>query len=276
MLNIKNENLITAGEFARLSQPTKRTVHWYVEQGLLRPKKINSKGYRFYSIEQIIDFQVIMLLRKLNFTLPEIKKFLNKNASTQKLFLEKRQTLQKEVASLQKKIDDISTHYINLNSLGVLVKPTIKTLNAFNSFFIEKTGAYAQIPSYLVELKSCFSSIPNNAIYFVLFPDREYSPKKDRMKIGVVATDDMKLKDEAKKLVIEEIIPSFKSLHYQHIGSPVLISMIIMQMHTYMGKNKIKQNLSIPINELEFYTLSVMNGHRDENTMISEINIPII
>lgn len=51
--------------------------------------------------------------------------------------------------------------------------------------------------------------------------------------------------------------------------------MMIMQMHKYMTQKKFKQNLTIPINEIEFYIKSALNGHLDENTVISEINIPI-
>lgn len=276
MLKIKQDKLITAGEFAYIAESTKRTIHWYTKQGLLKPKKVNSRGYRFYSIEQIIDFQVISLLRKLNFSLPEIKKFLRKNTSPKELFLQKKKDLLKEVSNLQKKIKDISEFYTNMETEGVFVKPNIKIIPTFKAYIIEKVGAYSQIYNYCFELKSYFSKVPKNATYFVAFPDREYSPRKDRLKIGVVATSNMKLKKEAKDIVQKETISSFKSLNYRLIGSPSLISMIIMQMHEYMRKRYIKQNLKIPINELEFYIRSALNGHQDDNTCISEINIPIL
>lgn len=276
MLKTKPENLITAGEFARLSQSTKRTVHWYTNLGLLKPKSINSKGYKFYSTEQIIDFQVIMLLRKLDFSLPEIKKFLRKNASTKQLFLQKKKLLLKQIADLQKKLKDISTFYENLETEGVLVKPSIKTVPSFSAYTFEKVGSYSSIYGYLKELKSHFSSIPKKSVYFVYFLDRGYSPKKDRFKIGVVAAKKMQLKETAKDIVQLENISSFKSLQYTHVGSPALISMLIMQMHEYMTKKKIKQDLTLPINELEFYSNFNLNGNPDENTMVSEINIPII
>jgi len=276
MLTIKQEKLLTSGVFARVAQSTKRTVHWYTSHGLLKPKKINSKGYRFYSIEQIIDLQVIMLLRQLNFSLPEIKKFLRKNASTYQLFIQKKKELLGEAKGLQKKIQDISDFYTNLATNGVLVKPILKTISSFQTYFIDKIGPYSKIYDYCFELKSYFSFIPKNATYFVLFPDREYSPKKDRLRIGVLKTSDMKLKVGSEAIVQKETIPTFKSLNYRHVGTPILISLIIMQMHEYMRKKHIKQNLNIPINELEFYTNSALNGNNDDNTMISEINIPVL
>lgn len=47
-------------------------------------------------------------------------------------------------------------------------------------------------------------------------------------------------------------------------------------MHEYMREKHIKQNLNVPINELEFYTNSALNGNQDDNTMVSEINIPVL
>lgn len=156
-----------------------------------------------------------------------------------------------------------------------MVKPSIKNIPAFQAYCIEKIGPYSKIYDYCFELKSYFSSIPKDATYFVLFPDREYSPKKDHLRIGVIKTSNVKLKAELKEIVREDTIPTFKSLNYRHVGSPILFSLIIMQMHKYMHKKDVKQNLSIPINEIEFYTNSALNGNMDDNTMVSEINIPI-
>jgi DNA-binding transcriptional MerR regulator len=276
MLYPKQEKLLTSGVFARLSQSTKRTVHWYTNHGLLRPKRVNSKRYRFYSIEQIIDLQVIMLLRQLNFSLPEIKKFLRKNSSAKDLFIQKKNTLLNEFNKLQKKMNDISYYYKNLDAHGVLIHPIISTVPSLEAYSIEKIGPYSKIYDYLFELKYYFSKIPKNSTYFALFPDREYSPRKDRMRIGVVKSPKMTLKKDAKGIVRQEIIPKFKSLNYKHTGSPALISLLIMQMHEYMRKKHIKQNLTLPINELEFYSNSKLNGNMDDNSMISEINIPAL
>ena len=71
-------NLLTAGEFARLARTTKRTIHWYCQKGILKPKMLDGSKYRYFAPEQIIDFQVILLLRRLNFSVEEVKKYLQK------------------------------------------------------------------------------------------------------------------------------------------------------------------------------------------------------
>lgn len=86
----------------------------------------------------------------------------------------------------------------------------------------------------------------------------------------------MKLKKEFESLVKQEIIPEFKALSYKHYGPPALISMIIMQMHRYLAKKGLKQDLKLPINELEFYIESSLNNQIEDNDWVSEMNIPIV
>lgn len=160
-------NLITDGEFAKLSRSTKRTVHWYTKEGLIRPVKINSKGYRFYSTEQIIDFQVIMLLRKLNFSLPEIKKFLHQNSSKKDLFNSKRKELETELKKIQKSLKEIDSFYLNYEKEGILIKPTVRTINSIDIYFIEKVGPYSKISEYLQELKSSFKKCLRMQSFFL-------------------------------------------------------------------------------------------------------------
>lgn len=270
-----DKNLITTGEFAKLSESTKRTVLWYTQKGLLHPVRINSRGYRFYSPEQIIDFQVIILLRRLNFSLMEIKKFLRQNSSPKKLFLEKKQIIKDEIKYLQVNLRDINKYYNVLEKEGLLVKPIIKTVKSFPIYYIERIGSYAKIPDYCLELKSYFSKLPENAIFLTIFSANKYLPKKDNLKIGVVVKSNMKLKKEYKNLVKKEIVSGFKALSYTHIGSPALISMFWKQMRNYKDKHRIKRDYSLPFFELEFYKKGALNNFYDSDNMISELNLPI-
>lgn len=273
---MKNDELITAGEFAKLSQSTKRTVIWYTKNGLLRPVKVNSKGYRFYKPEQIIDFQVIMLLRRLNFSLPDIKKILRKNASLKDYFETKQKELKKDIDLLQLNLQKVKTYYENLDKRGVLINPVIKQVKPFDIYYIERVGPYAKIYNYGLELKSCFSKVPKNATHLTLFTANAYKPKKDYLKIAVVVNPKMKLKKEFEGIVKKETTPGFKSLSYTHVGSPALISMMWAQMRMYKDKHRIKRNYNLGFFELEFYIKTGLNDFHDEERMISELNLPII
>ncbi|MBK1812116.1 MerR family transcriptional regulator [Clostridium sp. YIM B02505] len=64
------------GELSKLTGLTIRTLHHYDEIGLLSPSFRNDAGHRLYSEGDIIKLQQIMSLKQLDFSLDEIKQFL--------------------------------------------------------------------------------------------------------------------------------------------------------------------------------------------------------
>ncbi len=65
---------MTIGEFARLKNITAETLQHYDRIGLLKPVEVDEEtGYRYYTMEQFEDLSTIMELRRLGFSLPEIK-----------------------------------------------------------------------------------------------------------------------------------------------------------------------------------------------------------
>ncbi len=64
------------GELARWTGVSVRTLHYYDEIGLLRPAQTTEAGYRLYTEGDVIRLQQVKSLRKLGFSLEEIKAFL--------------------------------------------------------------------------------------------------------------------------------------------------------------------------------------------------------
>ena len=75
MLKEKN-TLFTIGQFAALHEINKKTLMWYDEIGLLKPACIKENGYRYYSYQQSAELETILMLRELNVSLEEIRKFM--------------------------------------------------------------------------------------------------------------------------------------------------------------------------------------------------------
>ncbi|HZH60711.1 MAG TPA: MerR family transcriptional regulator [Metabacillus sp.] len=68
------KNLFTIGEMAKLHNMTMKTLRYYDQIGLLEPIQIDvSNGYRYYSTEQFEQLNTIQYLKKLGFSLKEIK-----------------------------------------------------------------------------------------------------------------------------------------------------------------------------------------------------------
>ena len=65
------------GEFSMLNQVTIKTLRYYDEIGLFKPKQVdNYSGYRYYDDEQIEEFNMIMKYKSYGFSLEEIKEMM--------------------------------------------------------------------------------------------------------------------------------------------------------------------------------------------------------
>ena len=63
----------TVKEIAGLAGVSVRTLHFYDEIGLLRPARVNDKGYRYYEGEQVLRLQQILFYRDMDMPLSEIQ-----------------------------------------------------------------------------------------------------------------------------------------------------------------------------------------------------------
>ena len=73
---VKKELLFTAGQFARIHDVNKRTLQYYDDIGLFRPQVRGENNYRYYSYQQSPELELILTLREMNMSLPEIESYL--------------------------------------------------------------------------------------------------------------------------------------------------------------------------------------------------------
>jgi DNA-binding transcriptional MerR regulator len=63
----------TVNQIAKVSGITPRTLRFYDEIGLLHPTRVGENGYRYYDEQALVKLQQILLYRKLELPLEEIK-----------------------------------------------------------------------------------------------------------------------------------------------------------------------------------------------------------
>lgn len=63
----------TIGEAARLASVSIRTLHYYDELGLVKPKRTKASGYRLYTQTELKRLQTVLFFRELDFSLDAIK-----------------------------------------------------------------------------------------------------------------------------------------------------------------------------------------------------------
>lgn len=63
----------TSGQFAHMADVSVRTIRYYDQQNILKPSYINESGARFYTDEDFVRLQQILLLKYLGFSLEDIR-----------------------------------------------------------------------------------------------------------------------------------------------------------------------------------------------------------
>lgn len=261
------QKLLTAGEFAKLARTTKRTVLWYAEKGILKPHNIGDSGYRWYAPEQIIDFQGLLLMRRLGFSIADIQQYLKKGQSLQQLFKARYALIKRQLADLQSTLAETERYYKNLAATNTLIKPYIKRQRSFEIYYIDKQGPYAKIKDYIHELRDMFLPLPNNATFLTIFVDRGYNPKNAAMKISVVSQRDIIPKPGTS--IIKSTVPSYKALCHSHVGSPELLSLLWQELESYRSREDLPLNNRLSFADLELYYPS------PDGQFITELQLPI-
>jgi len=124
-------------EFAKLTDVSVRTLHYYDETGLLKPAFVDEQnGYRFYDENSLARMQEILFYRELDFPLKDILKILSSPDYDRKKALE----AQKELMILKKnRIEKL------ISALDDAVKGVKINMKVFdNSEFEEKREEYAR------------------------------------------------------------------------------------------------------------------------------------
>lgn len=92
----------TAGQFARLHQLNKRTLHYYDDIGLFSPAYKGENGYRYYTCFQTVQLELILILRKIGLSIEEIVRYQQRTlgASFAELIEERKALIDKSIREL--------------------------------------------------------------------------------------------------------------------------------------------------------------------------------
>ena len=269
-----DKSLLTAGQFAKLARTTKRTVLWYAQKGILQPSYIDESGYRFYEPQQILDFQSVLLMRKLGFSISQITSLLGRNHSMQHLFEAQRGALQRQIGLLERTLHDTNRYYENLREHGMLIRPELKKIASFDMYYLTKQGPYARIKDYHEELVAAFKTLPDDCVWLTAFMVASYQPARADMKIGVVCHPGMRLKPGTN--VQRETVPAYQALRYVHVGSTTLLSLLWQELGKYRQKHHLALDGRLPFADIEFYTPDPSDYPDPEDSLTAELHLPIL
>ena len=260
---------ITAGELAKLACTTKRTIQYYDKIGILKPVRVNSKKYRLYTEQQVLDYQKILLLSSLGVSLGEMKKNVRKNGNLTQLFKDKKKLIHRQIEELNFSLNSLDRFLNNLNANGTMVNPEIKIVPPFDFYYIEKIGPYAKIADYCRELSTLFENKGNNFTTLAIFEDPTYQPKESPIKICALADKKMKVKNECLNIVKRMTFNPGKVITYTHNGAGNLLSLSWKELEKYCQLHKI--TIRKDVSDFEIYR----KVNEDISKQFFEIYLPI-
>ena len=169
--NKEPEKLYKIGMFANMNHVTVKTLRHYENVGLLEPFCVDEgNGYRYYTSGQLSVLHQILALRKMGFSLEEIKK-VQQGIPERSLLMEKKIQLMQEIAERTSRLAQVEC-YLEEEKIGteyhvlikelpeVIVASMRRTIPGYDSLFdlmpsmgeeMERLGCECACPEY------CFS-----------------------------------------------------------------------------------------------------------------------
>ena len=96
------KNMFSVGELARYQDISRQTLIFYDRIDLFKPAYIADNGYRYYSVEQVDYLDTILLLKKIGFSLDEIREHMESYRAE-----DSREVLSAQIGNIEKKIEEL-------------------------------------------------------------------------------------------------------------------------------------------------------------------------
>lgn len=96
------------GEFSKLVDIPVRTLRYYADYGVLIPSEVDRfTGYKYYSDENVVECELIKLLKTLDFTLDEIKEY--KDCLDEEIIEKKKKEIEERMYLLRLKYERLNS-----------------------------------------------------------------------------------------------------------------------------------------------------------------------
>lgn len=154
-------------EVAKKCGITKKAVQYYVEQHMVNPNFLEN-GYKDFTAQDVEIIKRIVLYRRLDLSIPEIKKVLEKSDNVKSILYQRTLDMEKEKIrhSILKKIaegesvEELSDEINEINSKSVIIKRLLELFPSYYGKFISLNfSRYLIEPIETEEQKDAFQEI---------------------------------------------------------------------------------------------------------------------
>ena len=209
------EKLYRIGMFSKMNQVTIKTLRYYNEVGLLRPRFIDpDNGYRYYSSSQLEPLHRLLALRGIGYSIEEIKQ-VQDGVSEQRILQRKKQQLMKEISERMSMLSQIegylqqeeeNYHMVVKKLPEAIVASMRKTVPNFQALFstIPEMGAQ-------MERAGCVCAVPEYC--FNIYHDNEYKEENIDIEVCEAVTEMKEDIGDLKFKYIDEVPEAVCTMH---------------------------------------------------------------
>lgn len=181
------------GEFSKLSKTTIKTLRYYEKEKLLIPVFIDTNGYRYYETKQLVELAKIISLRQIEFSIEEIKAYLN-GANFNELLENKREILENTLIEKNYQLSKIN--YL-LEEKNMKYEVILKELPDYTVYYKEGViDDYSKITEFILSsAEECMKTNPNikcvvPGYCYVNYLDNEYRDKDVKIRYAQAVTEE--------------------------------------------------------------------------------------
>lgn len=235
------------GDFSKITQLTVKALRYYDQEEILKPSYRNEEnGYRFYDDNDFKKARLILLLRKLQFSVAEIKDVVAgyENSSDLPYFLEEKKKIIEARIEEEKLLLKSIDLYINYDQEGDdHIEYIVSKQNIDDALIasIRYTGKYNDVGKYIGKLYSAVKGNVNG-YPFSCYYDSEYREEAD---IELCLPTSKKINHEY--IRVREL-PAITALCTTHVGPYENLSMAYKAILDYAREHNLK--CSVPSREI--------------------------
>lgn len=261
------------GLFSKMNQVTVKTLHHYDTIGLLKPYKIDAEtGYRYYTLGQSHTLHRINALKKIGFSLEDIKAIIE-GQSKENYLLRKKAELLKEIAEKTKSLAEVE-YYLSereellLKDYEVLVKEIPEAIVVCKRLIIASHEDLFSVMPEMGEIMAelgCVCAVPEYC--FNIYHDGEYKERNIDVEICEAVT---RLQPDAKGLSFRRVPKIQRAACLFHKGGYTSLPKAYLALTSWMENNGYEP-AELP---RESYIDGIWNKDREED-WLTEIQFPV-
>jgi DNA-binding transcriptional MerR regulator len=263
-------------EFSQLGQVSVKTLRFYDQLGLLKPAHVDPESsYRYYTAQQLLRLNRILVFKELGFTLEQIVNLLDENISPEQIrgmFRLKQAEVQTLIETEQCRLSRIEGHLQQIErEQGALGKHDVllKSLEPQQVISIREKTAPAYVPILLEELRGYLEHqgvVVNTSAYMVLWHGCEECDDATDLEVAFPITENL----PGNKRIQSRILPAISTAAtILHQCQPRGVCCASLELARWVEHNNYQLIEGVPRREV--YLTHSENAH-----YIAEVQLPVV